>query len=315
MATLSVRRLVIDNLVSAHRGRVANTAGDSVLAEFGSVLDAVSCAVEIQKAMIQANEAEPDLLSMRLRIGINLGDVMVKDGDLFGDGVNVAARIEGLVKGGEICLSRASAITCVIAAAWSSRIWGSSWSRTSPIRSGPFVFVSARTPPPRRLRSPGMSTSHWKYLRLRQRSPNCPPTMRSRRAGTLGQRQGQQSWRTRILPGGVSRGYLCPARPHPAQCSGAVASRSCPADTRGSGRGGARSRVLEFRQGQQSTRGASGLPRATSEWPFRRNRPGGSFLARFYLRLAWAARQQADSSPSLPVCPDLHLCDLSFWNL
>ncbi len=106
MATLSVRRLVIDNLVSAHRGRIANTAGDSVLAEFGSVLDAVSCAVEIQKAMIQANEAEPDLLSMRLHIGINLGDVMVKDGDLFGDGVNVAARIEGLVKGGEICLSR-----------------------------------------------------------------------------------------------------------------------------------------------------------------------------------------------------------------
>jgi adenylate cyclase len=106
MATLSVRRLVVDNLVSAHRGRIANTAGDSVLAEFGSVIDAVSCAVEIQKAMIHANEAEPDLLAMQLRIGINLGDVMVKDGDIFGDGVNVAARIEGLVKGGEICVSR-----------------------------------------------------------------------------------------------------------------------------------------------------------------------------------------------------------------
>jgi adenylate cyclase len=105
MAILSARRLVIDNLISGYRGRIANTAGDSVLAEFGSVLDAVSCAVEIQKAMIQANEAEPDF-PMRLRIGINLGDVMVKDGDIFGDGVNVAARIEGLVKGGEICVSR-----------------------------------------------------------------------------------------------------------------------------------------------------------------------------------------------------------------
>ena len=106
IATLSARRLVIDDLISAHRGRIANTAGDSVLAEFGSVLDAVLCAVEIQKAMTQANEAEPNLLSMGLRIGINLGDVMVKDGDIFGDGVNVAARIEGLVKGGEICVSR-----------------------------------------------------------------------------------------------------------------------------------------------------------------------------------------------------------------
>jgi adenylate cyclase len=106
MATLSAHRLVIDDLISGHRGRIANTAGDSVLAEFGSVLDAVLCAVEIQQAMLQANEAEPNLLSMRLRIGINLGDVMVKDGDIFGDGVNVAARIEGLVKGGEICVSR-----------------------------------------------------------------------------------------------------------------------------------------------------------------------------------------------------------------
>jgi len=105
MATLSARRMVIDDLISEHRGRIANTAGDSVLAEFASVLDAVSCAVEIQKALVQANEDEARL-PMRLRIGINVGDVMVKDGDIFGDGVNVAARLEGLVKGGEICVSR-----------------------------------------------------------------------------------------------------------------------------------------------------------------------------------------------------------------
>src|SRR6266436_991555 len=105
MSTLSARRVMIDDLISAHRGRIANTAGDSVLAEFASVLDAVSCAIEIQKAMAQANEVGPNQ-AMRLRIGINVGDVMVKEGDIFGDGVNVAARIEGLVKGGEICVSR-----------------------------------------------------------------------------------------------------------------------------------------------------------------------------------------------------------------
>lgn len=105
MATLSARRMVIDDLISEHRGRIANTAGDSVLAEFTSVLDAVSCAIEIQKALGRANKVEASL-PMRLRIGINVGDVMVKDGDIFGDGVNVAARLEGLIKGGEICVSR-----------------------------------------------------------------------------------------------------------------------------------------------------------------------------------------------------------------
>ncbi|MGA8757313.1 MAG: adenylate/guanylate cyclase domain-containing protein [Stellaceae bacterium] len=105
MSTLSARRLLIDNLIGEHRGRIANTAGDSVLAEFASVLDAVSCAVEIQKAMDEANAAAPNQ-PMRLRIGINAGDIMVKEGDIFGDGVNVAARLEGLVRGGEICVSR-----------------------------------------------------------------------------------------------------------------------------------------------------------------------------------------------------------------
>jgi adenylate cyclase len=105
MSTLSARRAVIDALIATHRGRIANTAGDSVLAEFASVLDAVSCAVEIQKAMAQANETAADR-AMRFRIGINVGDVMVKDGDIFGDGVNVAARLEGLAEGGGICVSR-----------------------------------------------------------------------------------------------------------------------------------------------------------------------------------------------------------------
>jgi adenylate cyclase len=106
MATLSARRAVVDDLIGQHRGRIANTAGDSVLAEFISVLDAVHCAVDIQTALQSENDGEPEGRQMRFRIGVNVGDVMAKEGDIFGDGVNVAARLEGLVKGGEICVSR-----------------------------------------------------------------------------------------------------------------------------------------------------------------------------------------------------------------
>ena len=106
MASLSHRRVLVDDLIAGYRGRIANTAGDSVLAEFASVLDAVRCAMAIQRALDKANEDEPEGRRMRFRIGVNVGDVMVKDGDLFGDGVNVAARLEALVRGGEICVSR-----------------------------------------------------------------------------------------------------------------------------------------------------------------------------------------------------------------
>jgi adenylate cyclase len=103
---LSAGRAVVDELIGRYRGRIANIPGDSVLAEFMSVLDAVHCAVEIQEALQRANESEPEERQMRFRIGINVGDVIAKEGDIFGDGVNVAARLEGLVKGGEICVSR-----------------------------------------------------------------------------------------------------------------------------------------------------------------------------------------------------------------
>ena len=106
MARLSARRALVDELIARHRGRIANTAGESVLAEFASVLDAVRCAIEIHVEIQRADEGEPEGRRMRFRIGINIGDVMVKDDDIFGDGVNVAARLEGLVKGGEICVSR-----------------------------------------------------------------------------------------------------------------------------------------------------------------------------------------------------------------
>src|SRR5690242_5372017 len=100
LATLSGHRAIADELIVAFRGRIANTAGDSVLAEFASVVDAVRCALAIQKRIQDANTALPETRRMQFRIGINVGDIMVKNGDIFGDGVNVAARLQTLALAG-----------------------------------------------------------------------------------------------------------------------------------------------------------------------------------------------------------------------
>ena len=105
LATLSTFRLVTDDLISRYGGRICGTAGDSILAAFASALAAVHCAVDIQNGLAQANEALDKDRRMHFRIGINVGDVMVKEGDIFGDGVNIAARIEGLAEPGGICIS------------------------------------------------------------------------------------------------------------------------------------------------------------------------------------------------------------------
>jgi len=95
-----------DPAIARFRGHIANTAGDSILAEFGSVLDAVNCAVAIQRSMLERNaEVLPDE-RIEFRIGINLGDVITDGGDIFGDGVNVAARLESIADRGGICISR-----------------------------------------------------------------------------------------------------------------------------------------------------------------------------------------------------------------
>ena len=106
LATLSAHRAVTDALIARHAGRICGTAGDSILAEFASVFAAVDCAVEIQRDLGLANDALAEDKRMHFRIGINVGDVMVKDGDIFGDGVNIAARLEGLAEPGGICISR-----------------------------------------------------------------------------------------------------------------------------------------------------------------------------------------------------------------
>ena len=106
LATLSAFRSVTDGLISGHGGRICGTAGDSVLAAFDSAVAAVQCAIAIQTELAQANNALEQDRRMQFRIGINVGDVMVKEGDIFGDGVNIAARLEGLADPGGICISR-----------------------------------------------------------------------------------------------------------------------------------------------------------------------------------------------------------------
>src|SRR5215469_2819818 len=93
LRTLSAYRKIIDSLIESHRGRFVNAAGDSVLAEFASVVEAVSCAVEIQHGLKAQNSGLPPERRMEFRIGVNLGDAMVEGEQIYGDGVNVAARL------------------------------------------------------------------------------------------------------------------------------------------------------------------------------------------------------------------------------
>jgi TolB-like protein/class 3 adenylate cyclase len=105
---LTERRHILDGLIASHRGRIANTAGDSVLAEFASAVDAVQCAVEAQAAWAEANDRVPLDRRVKFRIGVHVGDVMVRAGDLFGDGVNIAARLQSSAAADGICISGAA---------------------------------------------------------------------------------------------------------------------------------------------------------------------------------------------------------------
>ena len=105
LRTLAARREIMDRLIAEHRGRIANTAGDSVLAEFPSVVDAVQCAVQVQKRLREKNEGVPEDRQFSFRIGIHVGDVMVHGRDLLGDGVNITARLQVLAEPGGVCVS------------------------------------------------------------------------------------------------------------------------------------------------------------------------------------------------------------------
>ena len=104
-ALKAIRAELIDPTIAAHNGRLVKTTGDGLLVEFGSVVDALGCATEVQARMADRNANVPTEARIEFRIGINVGDIVVEDGDIFGDGVNVAARLEALAAPGGICVS------------------------------------------------------------------------------------------------------------------------------------------------------------------------------------------------------------------
>ncbi|MEE9589753.1 MAG: adenylate/guanylate cyclase domain-containing protein, partial [Hyphomicrobiaceae bacterium] len=101
------RRQMIDPAIAKHHGRIVKTTGDGLLVEFNSVVDAVECAVEIQSAMLDREADQADDKRIRYRVGINLGDIVIDGKDIFGDGVNIAARLEELSKPGGMCIADA----------------------------------------------------------------------------------------------------------------------------------------------------------------------------------------------------------------
>jgi|SRR6516164_2686619 len=99
------RQELIDTKIAEHHGRIVKTTGDGLLIEFPSVVEAVSCALAVQRAMFKRNAATPEEKRIILRVGVNLGDIIVEDGDIHGDGVNIAARLESIAEPGGICIS------------------------------------------------------------------------------------------------------------------------------------------------------------------------------------------------------------------
>ncbi len=131
------RRQLVDPKIKEHRGRIVKTTGDGMLVEFPSVVDAVRCAVEIQRAMIDRNAEIPEDQRITFRIGVNLGDVIIDGDDIYGDGVNIAARLEALAEPGASASRGWCATRSATSSSTRSRTWGSRASRTSPARCAP----------------------------------------------------------------------------------------------------------------------------------------------------------------------------------
>jgi adenylate cyclase len=157
----AVRFELVDPKIAEHNGRIVKTIGDGLLVEFASVVDALRCAVEVQRAMTARNAGMPEDRRIEYRIGITMGDIVVEDGDIFGDGVNVAARLEGLAAAGGSVSRRGCRRTPRAASTSPSRISASSSSRTLHGRCGSIEFRSPTRP-------------------LRRRRRHCPTTPRSR---------------------------------------------------------------------------------------------------------------------------------------
>src|SRR6266699_1529928 len=101
----ALRKTLFDPKITDHRGRIVKNTGDGALVEFASVVDAVRCAVEIQRGMAEQNIDVPQVKRIELRIGIHVGDIIIDENDIFGDGVNIAVRLEGIAEPGGVCIS------------------------------------------------------------------------------------------------------------------------------------------------------------------------------------------------------------------
>ena len=101
----AARKTIVDPTIAFHRGRIVKTTGDGMLVEFASAVDAVRGAVEVQRGMAEQNAFVPERQRIEFRIGIHVGDIIIDDNDIFGDGVNVAARLEGMAEAGGVCIS------------------------------------------------------------------------------------------------------------------------------------------------------------------------------------------------------------------
>src|SRR5476651_1095139 len=101
----AVRKALVDPTIATHRGRIVKTTGDGMLVEFASAVDAVRCAIEVQHGMTAHSVDVPQEKRIEFRIGIHVGDIIIDENDIFGDGVNIAARLEGIAEAGGICIS------------------------------------------------------------------------------------------------------------------------------------------------------------------------------------------------------------------
>jgi class 3 adenylate cyclase len=126
------RQALVDPKIEEHRGRIVKTTGDGMLVEFASVVDAVRCAVEVQRGMSERNARVNLDKRIEFRVGINLGDIIIDDDDIYGEGVNIAARLEGIAEPGGICIRAKHTITCSKSSRSPARSWGFGTSRTSP---------------------------------------------------------------------------------------------------------------------------------------------------------------------------------------
>ena len=144
-ALTSLRKNLVNPKISEHNGRIFKLTGDGMLIEFPSVVSAVACAVDIQSAMRTRNATEP-AARIEFRIGVNLGDIIVEDGDIFGDGVNVAARLESIAPIGGIAVSQSVRDHVGKRLDSPSKIWANDASRTSK-RPSAFTAFQSSTPP------------------------------------------------------------------------------------------------------------------------------------------------------------------------